>query len=199
MVSPDVADRTPTAAVAAAALEEILTNLDTTGTVREGPAGGMVDDPRVSSEFDDPVVVRAPEPLAYPTLSRAVVAGAAAVLAVIVLAAFAFLASRDDSTTSPTTAPTVTAVSAQPTVLLSGPRTLARGERGIWTPSTSNAVRGAWSWAEPSCPVAISNPVWLPGDVFAASVRVQTECTLVLTVYNAANALATARWSFTVT
>jgi hypothetical protein len=75
-----------------------------------------------------------------------------------------------------------------------GPSTITAGDPAEFSVQSSNAVSGTWS---ETC-VGPSRPAWAPGDGYAGTWTVPGQCTLSLTVANAAGASATTSKTFTV-
>jgi hypothetical protein len=99
--------------------------------------------------------------------------------------------------TTPATQPQPTATAAPapaPSAQIFGPSTVTAGDEAAFSVQSANAVSGTWS---ETC-LTPSRPAWEPGDGYIGTWTAPGQCTLSLTVRNAAGQTATTSKSFTV-
>ncbi|TPW12476.1 MAG: protein kinase family protein [Acidimicrobiaceae bacterium] len=157
------------------------------------------------------------EPAAQPSHPRrrlaGVAAGAIAVLgvagvAVATLGGTAAPTTATTTTVATTTTPTtaapttaapttvaVTAATALPTAIITGPTEIPVGVQSWWSVTSSNATSGTWSLTGP---VQLGDASWLPGDSFQGTWNDPGVITLTLTVFDDAGHSSQATFVFTV-
>jgi|CXWL01.1.fsa_nt_gi hypothetical protein len=157
------------------------------------------------------------EPAAQPSHPRrrlaGVAAGAIAVLgvagvAVATLGGTAAPTAATTTTVATTTTPTtaapttaapttvaVTAATALPTAIITGPTEIPVGVQSWWSVTSSNATSGTWSLTGP---VQLGDASWLPGDSFQGTWNDPGVITLTLTVFDEAGHSSQATFVFTV-